>query len=414
MSSKALEPQGNLPSTTSERAETRTGYRKPKDKVVDTQHVVDVLPMFEVGSTGQAWYSKHAKELQAPDEGGQHASGEVEQSQDLLESRSKALEPADNMPGQAGGHSMQDGPQIPSKENQRARTNSETIANVPDPPGTPMKHPTPHVEHSRLQHRASAQACSAMTTEFDLLRTRRSGKRREMQRLKLDCKRAPGRPKRTYQGCSTSETPPDEARGMGVHRPTQAGKGDSMDVKSKTTKLEIREISARTVETRAHLPHWDMTQKEPDKAGDTGGRGDDTASKDFVDLHGVEKTLLAISRSQQGEQEAKRLRCLPAAPAPSPNGILDMPTLFMDLRRRERAKPKAENVSNAHSRQSAYLTQTALKRPLPLLPTHSNRSLDATRGSQMTNVRCNRVRHAWKVKTRGRTYWIARILMWLL
>ncbi|KAI6100959.1 hypothetical protein EDD16DRAFT_1731511 [Pisolithus croceorrhizus] len=128
-SSEALEPQGNLPFTTSECAKTQTGHTKPKDKVVDTQHVVDVLPMFEVGSIGQAWYDKHAKELQASDEGNRHASGEVEQSQDLLESRSEALEPADNMPGQAGGRSMQDGPQIPSKGSQHTWTNSETIAN---------------------------------------------------------------------------------------------------------------------------------------------------------------------------------------------------------------------------------------------------------------------------------------------
>ncbi|KAI6117617.1 hypothetical protein EV401DRAFT_1968865 [Pisolithus croceorrhizus] len=366
--------------------------------------------------------------------------------------------------------------------------------------------------------------------------------------------------------------------------------------------LEIRGLSARTVELWAHLPHWDATRKEPDKVGDTGGRGDDTASKDFVDLRAVEKTLLAISRSQQGEREAKWrnglpvppetppnsyihppgtigdphphggiktraekvrrarqikmrgqthcrdnihgslaisnpnevlrhlqnvvkacwhqgvppksiqsssrpmndcaaawqtqykekraggspgspiipalhpastnyvpktskglrhrarlrsnaenksqrakrsmairnlaiwdnlpgkednssgrrhgdatrsgyadscrveespltdnggqhseyeakwLRHSPAPPARSPNSILDMPTLFTDLCRCGRVKSKAENVSDTHTRQSTYLTQTALKRPLPLLPTHSNRSLDATRGSRTTNL----------------------------
>ncbi|KAI6095862.1 hypothetical protein EDD17DRAFT_1765608 [Pisolithus thermaeus] len=79
-SCKALEPQGNLPSTTSECTETQTGHTKPEDAVVDTWHVADVLPMFEVGSTGQAWYSKHAKEHQAPDEDGQHADNKIKRS----------------------------------------------------------------------------------------------------------------------------------------------------------------------------------------------------------------------------------------------------------------------------------------------------------------------------------------------
>ncbi|KAI6122986.1 hypothetical protein EV401DRAFT_1949369, partial [Pisolithus croceorrhizus] len=58
-SSKALKTQQDLPDAMSECAETQTGHTKPKDEVVDTRHVVDVLPMFEVGSTGQAWTSKH-------------------------------------------------------------------------------------------------------------------------------------------------------------------------------------------------------------------------------------------------------------------------------------------------------------------------------------------------------------------
>ncbi|KAI6110314.1 hypothetical protein EDD16DRAFT_1728679 [Pisolithus croceorrhizus] len=91
--SKALEPQGNLPFTTSEHTETQTGHRKPENEVADMQHMVDVLPMFEVGSTGQAWYDKHVKELQAPDEGSQHASDEVEESRDLPKSSSDVLEP---------------------------------------------------------------------------------------------------------------------------------------------------------------------------------------------------------------------------------------------------------------------------------------------------------------------------------
>ncbi|KAI6094319.1 hypothetical protein EDD16DRAFT_1733837 [Pisolithus croceorrhizus] len=53
-SSDTLKTPRDLPFTTSECAETRTGHQKPENEVVDTWHVVDVLPMFEVGSTGQA------------------------------------------------------------------------------------------------------------------------------------------------------------------------------------------------------------------------------------------------------------------------------------------------------------------------------------------------------------------------
>ncbi|KAI6118313.1 hypothetical protein F5141DRAFT_1212226 [Pisolithus sp. B1] len=409
-SSKALEPQGNLPFTTSERTETRTGHRKPENKVADMQHMVDVLPMFEVGSTGQAWYDKHVKELQAPDEGGRRASDEVEESRDLPKSssdvlepevvdvrhmelhlpvvevgtgdlkqrldehanaleapdkrcqcmdnevtacrnlpelRSEALQPADNISVQASGHSMQDRPQVPTKDNQRARTNSETIANVPDPPSTPTKHPTPQVESSMLWKWPSAQACSAMTTKFGLSYMRRSGKQRAMQRLKLDCRRALRHPKRTYQGHSTSKTPPDEARGKGVPSSPRVGWGDSTMTGSIMMTLEIRGLSARTVELRAHLPHWDTTRKEPDKVGDTSGRGDDTASKDFVDLHGVEKMLLAISRSQQGEREAKWQNGLPVPPETPPNSYIHPPGTIGDPHPHGGIKTRAEKVRRA-------------------------------------------------------------------
>ncbi|KAI6104435.1 hypothetical protein EDD17DRAFT_1508857 [Pisolithus thermaeus] len=282
-SCKALEPQGNLPSTTSERAETRTGHRKPENEVADMQHMVDVLPMFEVGSTGQAWYSKHAKEHQAPDEDGQRADNKIERSRDLPKSSSKVCKPVGHPTGQAGERAMEDA----------LRTSIEDI------------------EHSRLRNSPSARAHSAMSMETNLSCTGRSSKRRETKRLELDCKQALGRPKRTYRGCTTSETPPDEAWGMGVYSSARVGWGDSTTTGSIMTTLEIRGLSARTVELRAHLPHWDTTRKEPDKAGDTGGRGDDTASKDFVDSHGVEKTLLAISRSQKGEREAKWRNGLP-------------------------------------------------------------------------------------------------------
>ncbi|KAI6161594.1 hypothetical protein EDD17DRAFT_1587104 [Pisolithus thermaeus] len=43
MSSEALETRGDLPFTTCKRTETQTGHRKPKNEVVDTQQVVDVM-----------------------------------------------------------------------------------------------------------------------------------------------------------------------------------------------------------------------------------------------------------------------------------------------------------------------------------------------------------------------------------
>ncbi|KAI6097559.1 hypothetical protein F5141DRAFT_1294809 [Pisolithus sp. B1] len=395
-SSKALKTQQDLPDAMSECAETRTGHTKPEDEVVDTRHVVDVLPMFEVGSTGQAWYSKHVKDLQVSDKGGWRASDEVERSRDLPKSSSEVRKP------------------MSIEDSQHTWMNSETITNIPDPPGAPMKLSTPQVKSSLPHNRPSAQACSATTTEFDLLRTRRSSKQRETRRLELDCKQALGRPKRTYQGHSTSETPPDDAWGMGVHRPTRAGKGDSMDVELKTTKLEIRGLSARTVEMQAHLPHWDMTRKEPDKVGDTGGRGDDTASKDFVDLRGVEKMLLAISRSQQGEREAKWQNGLPVPPETPPNGCTHPPETYRVLRPCGRLKSKAESISSDQTRRNTYCVQAAPKWPLPLLLVPSNRSLDPARGSWTMNIHYNEVRHVRQVETRGRTYRIAGIPMRLL
>ncbi|KAI6106007.1 hypothetical protein EDD17DRAFT_1874731 [Pisolithus thermaeus] len=327
MSSDALETPGDLPFTSSECAETQTGHTKPEDEVADTWHVVDVLPMFEVGSIGQAWYGKHAKELQAPNEGGQHTDNKVERSRDLPKSSSEVLKP------------------MSIEDSQRAWTNSETIANVPDPPSTLTKHPTPQVESSMLRKWPLAQACSATTTKFDLSCTRRSGKRREMKHLKLDCKRAPRCPQRTYQSHSTCETPPDEARGMGVYSSARVGWGDSTTTGSIMMTLEIRGLSARTVELRAHLPHWDTTRKEPDKAGDTHGGGDDAASKDILDSRGVEKTSLANSGSQQGERKTRWRNGLPAPPETPPNGFIHPPRTLTDRYCHGRIKTDLQKLS---------------------------------------------------------------------
>ncbi|KAI6127042.1 hypothetical protein F5141DRAFT_1249520 [Pisolithus sp. B1] len=521
-SSEAHEPQGDLPDTTSECAETQTGHRKPENEVVDMQQMVDVLPMFE--------------EHEAPDEGGQHADNKVEESRDLPKSSSEVLKPAGNPTRQAGKCSMEDVLQTPIEDYQHAWTNSETIANVPDPPSTHAELPTLQIKCSILQNEARAQ--SATNSEIDLSCTRRSDKLQEMKHLELDREQASRCPQRTHQGHSTCETPPDEVWGMGVHTPARAGLGDSTDVRLTATRLEIRDISMQTAQALPNLPHWDTTRKEPDKAESTSGGGDDAASKDILDSRGVKKTSLANSGSQQGEQKTRWRNSLPAPPetppngfihpprtltdrywqemerrqgsspvppapppngtyyihksskglrhrarlksnaknksrqakrsmavqnqstweslpskedngsgehddapsseyvdphgvekvlltdsgtgdlpapsAPSPNGILDMPTLFMDLRRHVRVKSNAENVSNAHTRQSAYLTQTAPMQPPLSLFAPMKWFIYLVGVSWMVKGRYNKIRHVRQVEMRGRMYQIAHILMWLL
>ncbi|KIK10789.1 hypothetical protein PISMIDRAFT_20102 [Pisolithus microcarpus 441] len=145
-----------------------------------------------------------------------------------------------------------------------------------------------------------------------------------------------------------------------------------LDVECSTLQYQPPARNHSATSTSFILPVLELTPKEPDKA-ETGGGCNDAVSKDPVGSQGVEKTMLADSRGQHGEHEAKRPRHSPAPPAPSPNGILDMPTPFTDLRRRGRLKTKAENVSNACSRRNAYRARAALMRPPPPLFTPSKR-----------------------------------------
>ncbi|KAI6101147.1 hypothetical protein F5141DRAFT_1218198 [Pisolithus sp. B1] len=252
LSSEALEPQGDLPDTTSKRAETQTGHRKPETEVVDTQQVVNVLPMVEVGTTGQTWQDEHMNTLIIPDEKSQpvdspseraetrtgHAKpetkvidtwqvephlvvvevgavdseqpdecvnvieapdkkcqcmdDEVAACRDLPESRSEALEPTDDMSKLAGGCPTENDPLLSTKHNQHAWTSSKTVANVPDPPSTHAKLPILQIKCSILQNEARAR--SATNSEIDLLCTRRSDKLREMKHLELDSEQASRRP----------------------------------------------------------------------------------------------------------------------------------------------------------------------------------------------------------------------------
>ncbi|KAI6095701.1 hypothetical protein F5141DRAFT_1265588 [Pisolithus sp. B1] len=355
ISSEAHEPQGDLPDTTSECAETQTGHRKPENEVVDTQQMVDVLPMFEVGTTGRTRHNKHVKEHEAPDEGGQCADNKVKESRDLPKSSSEVLEPAGNPTRQAGKCSMEDVLQTPIEDYQHARTNGETIANVLDLPSTPTELPIPCIKHPTLLNRSSARKRSAMTTEFDLSYTRTSDKLRQAKYLELDSKRAPRRPRRTHRGHSTWDTPPNKIWGMGVHRPTRAGRGYSMDIELKTTKLEIRTISTNMVESRTYLPHLERHPKEPDK-GDIGSGYNNAVSRDIVNLRSIEKAPLNDREHQHSECETKKLDDLPASHKPPPNTLTHAPMTFMDPRHHGRIRTSAERVSGTHTSQIAYLT----------------------------------------------------------
>ncbi|KAI6098481.1 hypothetical protein F5141DRAFT_1066840 [Pisolithus sp. B1] len=268
LSSEALKSQGDLPFTTCKRTETQTGHRKPKNEVVDTQQVVDVLPMFEVGSTGQAWYNKHVKELEASDKGSQ-CMDKVTACRDLPEPRSEALEPADNISRQAGGHSIKSGPQIPSEGDQCMQMNGEMIANVPDPPSTHSEPSTLQIKCPTLLNRSSARKHSAMTTEFNLSYTRTSDKLQEA-------------------------------------KPNRAGRGYSMDVESKMMKLEIRTISTNMVKSQTHLPHLERHPKELDK-GDIGSGYNNAVRRDIVNLCSIEKALLNDRECQHSKCEMKKL-----------------------------------------------------------------------------------------------------------
>ncbi|KAI6095148.1 hypothetical protein F5141DRAFT_1068635 [Pisolithus sp. B1] len=440
MSSEALETRGDLPFTTCKRTKTQTGHRKPKNEVVDTQQMVDVLPMFEVGTTGRTRHDKHVKEHEAPDEGGQRADNKVEESRDLPKSSSEVLEPA-------GKCSMEDVLQTPIEDYQHAQTNGEMIANIPDLPSTPTELPIPCIKCPTLQNRSLARKRSAMTTEFDLSYTRRSGKWRETKCLELDCKRTSRHPQRTHRGHSACKTPPDEARGMGVLSSPRAGWGDSTMAGSTATKLERRVVSAKTAEIQAYIPHLETRPKEPDKAEDTGGGGDDAASKDILDSHGVEKTSLANSGSQQGERKTRWWNSLPAPPETPANGFIHPPRTLTDRYCHSRIKTDLQKLSTGREMERRQGSSPVPPAPPPngtyyihksskglrhrarlksnaenMAPMQPPLSLFAPMKwfiylvgvSWMVKGRYNKIRHVQQVKTRGRTYQIAHILMRLL
>ncbi|KAI5985271.1 hypothetical protein EDD15DRAFT_2303058, partial [Pisolithus albus] len=109
----------------------------------------------------------------------------------------------------------------------------------------------------------------------------------------------------------TSDTPPNEVRGMGVPGTPREDLGDSADVEPITTELQISPVSAKMAGMR---------------------------------------------------------NALPRPSEPSPNAPTHTPMTIRDPRRRGRMKTRAENVSDAPMRRSACRAQAVLVRPLtPLL-----------------------------------------------
>ncbi|KAI6102103.1 hypothetical protein F5141DRAFT_1241828 [Pisolithus sp. B1] len=341
LSSEALESQGDLPDTTSEHAETQTGHRKPETEVVDTQQVVNVLPMVEVGTTGQTQHDKHVKEHEAPDEKGQHVDNIAEHA-NLPESISEALEPADDISRSAGRHSIESGPQTPIKDDQHLQMSGTLDTQDPQPADHICDTEGVYLEHAAAILLLYASEKTQPHLEEPGVELGRFMQLQETVRPAPERDRTSGGWCETYQGHFVWDTPPDEVWRMGVYGSAGAGWGYGMIVESTAMKLEIRDISTETTHMASHLLHLEMVHKEPDKA-ETGGGCNDAVSRDPIGSQGVEKTMLAGSGSQHGECKAKRPRCSPAPPAPCPNGTGHVLRTSRDPCRRGRLKMHAES-----------------------------------------------------------------------
>ncbi|KAI5998142.1 hypothetical protein EDD15DRAFT_2517370 [Pisolithus albus] len=336
-------------------AETKSGYLTPESEVVDARQVEDNLPEVEVGDAGGMRLDECTNALEAPDEGCQCASDEVKESQDLPELSSKALELECDATRPAGSHSIESGTLPSFEEDQSTRMNGdEPIFDIPDPPGTHIELSDPQVKSSILRNDLEVTGSTLGDPNEE---SEGSSQLRETERPEPHRDRTSEGKFRIDEGHYTSDTPPNKVWGMGVPRTPRVDMGDSRDVEPITTKLEISPVSAK--------------------------------------LPGMRNTL-------------------PVPPEPPPNAPTRTPMTIRDPRRHGRMKTRAESVSNVRTRQSAYLTQAAPKRPHPLLLVPSNRSLDPTRGLWTMNIGYEEVRCAKRDETRGGTYLVARIPMRLL
>ncbi|KAI5987281.1 hypothetical protein EDD15DRAFT_2372438 [Pisolithus albus] len=345
--------EGGSSDSSNDCTEIETGYLTPESEVVDARQVEDNLPEVEVGDAGGMRLDECTNALEAPDEGCQCASDKVEESQDLPEPSSKALEPKGDAAGLSSGHPIENRPLPSIKDAQCIWTNSETIVDIPDPPSTHAELPNPQVESPTLRSE-SEETGSTLGEPTEEPEGSSQLRETELPGPHRDCT-SEGR-FRIYEGRYTWDTPPDEVWGMGVHMPARVGMGDSRDVEPITTKLEITPVSAKTAGMR---------------------------------------------------------NALPRPPEPPPNDPTRTSSTFSDPRRRGRLKTRAENVSDAPTRRSACRARAVFVRPLLPLLAPSNRSIDPTRGLLTTNIGCREVRHARRVETRGNTYRTARILMQL-
>ncbi|KAI5995930.1 hypothetical protein EDD15DRAFT_558950 [Pisolithus albus] len=352
-SSEALEPREDLDPSPDDCAETKSGYLTPESEVVEMWDAEPHLPVVEVGDTAVTWPDEPANTSEAPDEGSWCTSDKVEESWDLPEPSSKALELECDATRLAGSHSFENGPLPSIKDAQCIWTNSETIVNIPDPPSTHAELPDPQVESPTLRSECEV---TGSTLEDPSKESERSSQLRETER--------PG-PHRDHtsegnchidEGYLTSDTPPNEVWGMGVHTPARVGLEDSTDTESKMTNLEIRGISAKMAGMR---------------------------------------------------------NALPRPSEPSPNAPTHTPMTIRDPRRRGRMKTRAENVSDAPMRRSACRAQAVLVRPLTPLLAPSKPSTYPAGGLWTMNIGYEEVRYAKRVETRGYTYPVARIPMQL-
>ncbi|KAI6003410.1 hypothetical protein EDC04DRAFT_2908221 [Pisolithus marmoratus] len=298
--------------------EIPTGYLEPETDIIDVQ---------------QTEPDEHADMLEVPDERSQGTNNDIAEHQTLPEWTSGVSDPADNATRYSCGRSIEN---ASIECNEDIPMDGKTVANVPDPPGIHAEPATSHDKRSTLQNKPPVRIHNGTVTE-----------------LKLPCTRSewtPRHPQRTRRRHSTRNTPPDKVWGVGVHKHARTGKGDSTDIRSTATKPEIRATSAQMVDTPADLPHLERCPKEPDKAKDTSGGGDDKPSSEFSDSHGVRKLMLAGSGSQRTEQEVKRSNGLPVPSEMHANGFIHPPRTLKDTRRHGRIKTGLRNICSIETR----------------------------------------------------------------
>ncbi|KAI5993512.1 hypothetical protein EDD15DRAFT_900006 [Pisolithus albus] len=354
--------------------ETESGYLTPESEVVEMWDAEPHLPVVEVGDTAVTWPDEPANTSEAPDEGNWCMSDEVEESRDLLESSSKALEPTGNTPRLSSGHSFENGPLPSIKDAQHIWMNSETIIDIPDPPGTHAELPNPQVESPTLRSECEVTG----STLGDPNRTS-EGKFR------------------IYEGRYTWDAPPDEVWGMGVHPPARVDMGDSRDVEPITTKLEIRPVSAKRARMRNALPRTPepppnaptrtpMTIRDPRRRGRLKTRAENVSN----------------THARRNACRARVVFVRPLLPLLAPSnrsldptgGLLTTNTGCREVRHARRDE----------TRGGAYRTARVLTRLFLPFSTPSKRLRYPTGGLRMVNVRCNEVSSAREVQTRGYPY----------